>query len=336
MDSLTQALLGATTFALVKDAEIGKKSLLIGAVAGTLPDLDVFLYPFYHEVEFLAVHRGVSHSIGLAVLLSLALGEMFHRFYKKQHNRTRWYLGFFLAIMTHSLLDVCTTFGTKLLSPFSNHIFSTNNIHVIEPTYTLILGFGVVALLIRNQSTHRRQQIIRMTLFISTLFILWTFVSKEVARDKFTKSLHTQRIEYEKIMVSPTPLNSLLWHGIVKTKEGYYFGTYSLLDRRENIKFYFTPSDNIVIQNIEKNKLVKIFLNYTQDFPLIIRDSLGNIQIFAIKYGPINYIGDPQFVYPLSLNETELTNDKIFIDSDMDHKGPILSFRNLFDRISGI
>lgn len=336
MDSLTQALLGATTFALVKDAEIGKKSLLIGAVAGTLPDLDVFLYPFYHEVEFLAVHRGVSHSIGLAILLSVVLGEMFHRFYKRQHSRTSWNLAFFFALMTHSLLDACTTYGTRLLSPFSHHIFSTNNIHVIEPTYTLILGIGVVALLFKNPSKHRRLSIIRMTLFISTLFIFWTFVSKEVARDKFVEALNTQKIEYEKIMVSPTPLNSLLWHGIVKTKQGYYFGTYSLLDRRDQIKFYFTGSDNHLIPNIEENKLVGIYLDYTQDFPLIRKDSLGNIQIFAIKYGPINYLGDPQFIYPLSFNEAELTNDKIFIDNDTDHQGPILSFRNLFYRIKGI
>ena len=57
MDSLSQALLGATTFALVKDKEIGKKSLLIGAIAGTIPDLDVFLSPFFNEVAFLSVHR---------------------------------------------------------------------------------------------------------------------------------------------------------------------------------------------------------------------------------------------------------------------------------------
>lgn len=336
MDSLTQALLGATTFALVKDAEIGKKSLLIGAVAGTLPDLDVFLYPFYHEVEFLAVHRGVSHSIGLAILLTVVLGEIFHRFYKRQHSRTSWNLAFFLALMTHSLLDACTTYGTKLLSPFSKQIFSTNNIHVIEPTYTLILGIGVVALLFKNQLKHRRKRIIRMTFFISTLFIFWTFVSKEFAKDKFVEALNTQKIEYEKIMVSPTPFNSLLWHGIVKTKQGYYFGTYSHLDRRDLIKFYFVGSDNHVIPNIAGNRLVKFYLDYTQDFPLIIKDSLGNIQIFAIKYGPINYLDDPQFVYPLSFNEAELTNDKIFIDNDTEHKGPLLSFRNLFDRIKGI
>ena len=39
MDSLSQALLGAATFAIVKDKYIGKKSLIIGAIAGSLPDL---------------------------------------------------------------------------------------------------------------------------------------------------------------------------------------------------------------------------------------------------------------------------------------------------------
>ena len=83
MDSLTQGLLGAVTFAVVKEKEIGKKSLVIGAIAGTIPDLDVFLAPFFHDIEFLTIHRSVSHSIGLAAILSLVLGEIFYRRYQK-------------------------------------------------------------------------------------------------------------------------------------------------------------------------------------------------------------------------------------------------------------
>ncbi|MFT5245793.1 MAG: inner membrane protein, partial [Gammaproteobacteria bacterium] len=63
MDSITQGLLGALTFAAVKDKEIGKKSLLIGAIAGTIPDMDVFLSPLFSDVAFLTIHRSVSHSI---------------------------------------------------------------------------------------------------------------------------------------------------------------------------------------------------------------------------------------------------------------------------------
>ena len=336
MDSLTQGLLGAATFALVKDKEIGKKSLLIGAVAGTFPDLDVLLAPLFNEIEFLTVHRSVSHSVVLAILTSFLLGEIFHRIYKKRQTRQSWNLAFFLAIMTHSILDWCTTYGTKLLSPFSAHLFSTNNIHVFEPTYTLILLIGVTLLLLKKSTHTSRQKIINRTLTLSTIFILWTFISKGIANDNFVAELEKQNIEYDKLIVSPTPLNSILWHGIVKSSNGYYFGTYSLLDKRNKIDFHFIESHNEIIKDIKENRLVKYYLDYTQDFPLVKKDDLGNVQIYAIKYGPINYYGKPEFVYPLCLNSNELTDEKIKIDYSGKQRGPVKNYKNLFKRIRGI
>lgn len=336
MDSLTQGLLGAVTFAIIKDKEIGKKSLLIGAVAGTIPDLDVFLSPMFNDIEFLTVHRSVSHSLGLAIILSLLFGELFHRLYKSKHSRKGWNLAFFLALMTHSVLDWCTTYGTKLLSPFNGHVFSTNNIHVFEPTYTLILLIGVLVLLFKKQTKKKRQKTLKFTLGISIVFIMWTFISKAMANDTFVTELTNQNIKYEKLMVSPTPLNSVLWHGIAKAENGYYFGTYSLFDKRDDIEFHFEESANDIIKRIEENRLVKFYLEYTQGFPLVKIDENGDIKIYAIKYGPINYFGQPEFVYPLCLNENDLEDENISIDYSGTQRGPVKNYRNLIRRIKGI
>ncbi|MFZ1702821.1 MAG: metal-dependent hydrolase [Saprospiraceae bacterium] len=336
MDSLTQALLGATTFGFVLDKEIGKKSLWIGAFAGTIPDLDVFLAPFFHKVAFLSIHRGFSHSMFLAVLLSVVLGSIFYRYYQKKQPPRKWMLAFFLALFTHSLLDVCTTFGTRLLSPFSNLLFSTNNIHVFEPIYTLILLGGIIYLGAKNHSKEKRQKILFVTLFLSILYLSWTFVSKSIAQQHFETDLQKQGIFYDRLMLSPTPLNSFLWHGIIKTEHGYYFGTYSLFDKRKWIHFYYEKSDNEIINMVNKNKLINTFLNYTQDFPLIRLDSMGNVNIFAVKYGPVNYLGKPEFIYPLSFYQNKLEDEFIKIDVPDKQIGPVKSFRELFKRMKGI
>lgn len=336
MDSLTQALLGATTFAVVMDKEIGKKALIFGAIAGTIPDLDVFLSPLFNDIEFLTVHRSVSHSIILAVILSLLLGFIFHRIYKQEYLQIKWTFAFFLAIMTHSILDCFTTYGTKLLSPFSSHLFSTNNIHVIEPFYTLILLIGVLILLLKSQSINKRQLTINLTILISTLYMSWTFISKGIANQHFVSELNRQHINFEKFIVSPTPLNSLLWHGIAKTSSGYYFGTYSVFDKREDIVFSFEASAHELIKEIDKNRLIKFYLEYTQDFPLIKSDPDGETNIYAIKYGPINYFDSPEFVYPLTFNLNNLEDDSIKIDYSGKQRGPVKNYRNLFKRIRGI
>ena len=336
MDSLTQGVLGAATFAIIKDKDIGKKSVLIGAAAGTLPDLDVLLAPLFSDIEFLTVHRSVSHSIGLAVVLSLLLGELFYRMYKKKQSRRGWQLAFFLSIFTHSLLDWCTTYGTKLMSPFTDHLFSLNNIHVFEPVYTVTLLAGVVIYLVHTKESRHRIKSLHYALGISTCYLLMSIVSKQHAYCHFKSQLEKDNIEYEDILVSPTPLNILLWHGIVKQKDGYLFGTYTIFDKRDPVSFQYVESANEIIPKIEDNRLIKYYLDYTQDYPLVERDDDGNVKIYAIKYGPINYYGAPEFVYPLCFNEKELSEDKISIDYSGTQRGPVKNYRNLFRRVRGI
>lgn len=46
MDSLTQATLGAAVGEAVLGKKTGNKAAVIGAIIGTIPDLDVLLVPF--------------------------------------------------------------------------------------------------------------------------------------------------------------------------------------------------------------------------------------------------------------------------------------------------
>lgn len=329
MDSLTQGLLGAATFAVVKDKEIGKKSLLIGAIVGTIPDLDVLLSPLFNDIEFLTVHRSFSHSIGFAILLSLLLGEIFHRLYKNRHSRTKWQLAFFLATFTHSLLDWCTTYGTKLISPFDDHLFSLNSIHVFEPIYTGILLIGVLTHLIKK---NENKSLIN-ALILSTCYLIFGLISKNHAYYHFKSQLDKEKIAYDDVLVSPTPLNSFLWHGIAKEKNGYHFATYSIFDGTKDIKFQFVESDNEIVDKIKSSRLIKYYLDYTQEYPLIETDELGNTKIYAIKYGPINYYGEPEFVYPLTFNLNDLREDNIKIEYGGKQRGPVKDYKNLLNRI---
>lgn len=331
MDSLTQGLLGAATFALVKDKAIGKKSIVIGAIAGTIPDLDVLLLPFFNEVEFLTVHRSFSHSIGFAVLLSFLLGEIFYRFYEKKHSRRNWQFAFFIAVFTHSLLDWCTTYGTKLISPIDDHLFSLNCIHVFEPIYTGILLLGVIF----HIAQKRPSKTLRNAIIISSCYLAFGIISKNHAYYHFKNQLDKEKIAYNDILVSPTPLNSLLWHGIAKTNEGYHLSTYSFFDGTKDVKFKFIKSNNEIISQIKDNRLIRYYLDYAQDYPLIETDEKGNTKIYAIKYGPINYIGEPEFVYPLTFNINNLNDKSIKIDHGGTHRGPVKNYSNLIKRIFG-
>ena len=74
MDSLTQAVLGAAVGEAVAGRRVGRRALAVGALAGTLPDLDVLASAVLSEPAMLHFHRGPTHSLLFAFAAAPALG----------------------------------------------------------------------------------------------------------------------------------------------------------------------------------------------------------------------------------------------------------------------
>jgi inner membrane protein len=63
MDSLTQIVLGAAVGEVVLGRKVGNKAILWGAIAGTIPDLDVLARSLFDPLRANELHRGFTHSI---------------------------------------------------------------------------------------------------------------------------------------------------------------------------------------------------------------------------------------------------------------------------------
>ncbi|MDZ7846925.1 MAG: metal-dependent hydrolase [Owenweeksia sp.] len=115
MDSLSQIVLGAGVAEVILGRKAGNRAPLWGAIAGTIPDLDVIPAQWMNTVEALAFHRGISHSLLFSVVLAPLLGWLVYRLYRKRFGRLReWTLLFFMVLFTHALLDCFTTWGVQL------------------------------------------------------------------------------------------------------------------------------------------------------------------------------------------------------------------------------
>ena len=80
MDSLTQIILGAAVGEAVLGKKIGNKAMLYGAIAGTIPDLDVLSTFFTDKVTALEIHRGFTHSILFSALFAPILAFIVVKF----------------------------------------------------------------------------------------------------------------------------------------------------------------------------------------------------------------------------------------------------------------
>lgn len=328
MDSLTQFALGSIVgCAALKDTS--KKTILIGGLVATIPDLDVFLKPFYADGNFVVVHRSFSHSLLCATLLSGILAKLT----LKKYSFQRRFLFFFLVLFTHALLDCCTTYGTQLFWPFDRQLISFNNIHVIEPIYTLslLIPLGIITFFQKENS--KKLSIIYLSLLLSTAYLGWTFCSKTMAKKAILTNLQTQAIDYDNVLITPTPFNSFLWKAIIKKDSLYHFGSYSIFDQEAPIRFYKKTHQPQLLNAIANYCDVQTMLRHCDGFPFVEGDE-EKINIYAVKFGPANYAGRPIFIMPFQAKKlgTDVYEFQI-IDNRFDNKNVKMFNQELWQRI---
>ena len=86
MDSLSQIVLGAAVGEVVLGRRIGNRAMIWGAVAGTVPDMDVLGKYVLSELDNLGFHRGISHSLLFSVLGSFVFGWLTDRLYRSPYH----------------------------------------------------------------------------------------------------------------------------------------------------------------------------------------------------------------------------------------------------------
>jgi len=238
MDSLTQAALGAAVGHACWHRQLGRPALLWGAALGVLPDLDVLLYPLMDNIQKLYWHRGISHSLLFALTGSLLIGWLLRQTrWKEKLNLQRAAAGIFFVLLTHYAIDVFNLYGTQLLAPFSRHGFQLGNMFIIDPLYTLPLLAGVVIAGFRRGRPGWKAN--RLGLILSSCYVLFSLGSHAYAHHTFQRQLAAQNIEVQASLTGATPMNTLLWRHVARTRDSIFIGYYSLLADRPRQKIHF-------------------------------------------------------------------------------------------------
>ncbi len=144
MDPLTHVAAGVVCSQLVTSPSRWWAALA-GALFAVLPDIDYF-YIFWDRLSFIRYHRGFTHSLVALPLFALA-GALIG----KALGGRRWFRPLFITglivLASHLLLDLATSYGTQVLSPFSRRRFSLDWVFIIDPYVTLLLVAGAISAL---------------------------------------------------------------------------------------------------------------------------------------------------------------------------------------------
>src|SRR6056297_1337464 len=259
MDLVTQTVLGGAVGEMVLGKKAGNKAIMWGAVGGLIPDLDIFVTPFFSEVDGLFVHRGFSHAIIFAFLLAPLLGWLIHRIHKKNTDiqLREWIFLIFWAALTHPILDYLTIYGTGAFLPFSDYRVEFGTIAIVDIFYTVPFIIILLTILFIKRTSVLRRQLILGLVFLTSFYLLGTVVNKLHVNSVFKSALAEQKITYSRYKTAPLPLTNFLWMSLAETDSGYYMALYSNFDKQIPKDFEFIPRNQILLENIKENKTLQ-------------------------------------------------------------------------------
>ena len=270
MDSISQIALGASIGVAVmgRRAPVWRAALW-GGLAGTLPDLDVVI-DYGDPIRNMTLHRAETHALFWLTLFAPVWAGLVSMVQRDAQYRW-WLLAMWLALVTHPLLDSMTVYGTQLALPFTQHPYGVASIFIIDPLYTLPLLLGLLVAFWRGRAgggtvtggalgaggtaratdaVGRARAVARVApaggparravlwgLALSTAYLGWSAGAQAHVQRLAQRSLADAGITVERLLVTPAPLNTVLWRVLAMTPDGYAEGFHSLLDTPGPIRF---------------------------------------------------------------------------------------------------
>ncbi|RPI12878.1 MAG: metal-dependent hydrolase [Lysobacterales bacterium] len=259
--------LGAAVGTAVLGRRIGPRAALWGAAFGTLPDLDV-LVSHGDPVRDFTFHRGVSHSFFWLTVASPFLAALAATVERKSGAGFRsWLLLAWLALVTHPMLDAFTVYGTQLLLPFSDHPFGIGSVFIIDPLYTVPLLVGLATwLVLRRRDPVRAGRWNAAGLVASTLYLGWTVAAQSHVESLVHRTAAAASHDHDRVLVTPTPFNTLLWRVVVMDETGYREGFRSLLDERDTVTLQFHATEPRLLDDVRDDWSVQRLAWFSKGF----------------------------------------------------------------------
>ncbi|NUM35296.1 MAG: metal-dependent hydrolase [Candidatus Brocadiae bacterium] len=230
MDTITQIALGATIAEAGFREKLGVKGIIFGGICGLLPDLDIVVR-LQSEWAYLQYHRGISHSVFFLTLIAPMMGYLGYRYLGKKSNFTLWTALAFLALVTHPILDLFTSYGTQLLAPWTWEKLAIDAIPIIDFFYTVPLFLVLLSGSMHFFSYKFRRNFALAVLFITSSYIGCGYLQAQKAISIAKNQLIPDNIKIEKIRAVPSLLNIFLWRVVVQDDQtNFHVGFISTLN----------------------------------------------------------------------------------------------------------
>ncbi len=286
MDSLTHIVIGGAIGELTLGKKLGNKAIFVGAIANTIPDLDVFTTQFASSPEMaLHMHRGYTHAFFTHPFMALPFAYLTYHIFKKEISLLKWFLFYVFSFIIHVLLDGCTTYGTQMLLPFTNKLISWNNLSVVDPLFTIPVLLFFIAVWFFKKENNFRRKIAAISLVLSMIYLGTSTMNKFNSIKVFKENLQQQNIQYTQFSTTPTMFTSWLWNLIAYNDSTMYLGEYSIFQKTKKVDFIEIKRNVDLLKPIKESKAVQTAIWFSQGNYFVEKGQADTLNFYISKWG---------------------------------------------------
>jgi inner membrane protein len=337
MDSVSHIVIGAAIGETLLGKKIGRWGMLLGAIAKSVPDFDLFYTGLSDPRAYMCDHRAHTHSLFIEALYAIPLAWLLMKMFKDKVSFKRMLLFLLACLWSHSLLDWCTNFGTQLLLPFTNENYSLNTLAIVDLLFTVPMLLLVLMALFYKKNGARRYRLAQAALVYCCVYLGLTFINKARAESIVSESLAKNNIPVSTHLTNPTMLNNVLWYAAGSNDSTVFVGELSLLHTQNPITWHSYPRNQHLMQQCKSQKDVAI-LRWFSDPYTIAQANGDTLNMYAVKFGRTNMQENElqkTFVFHYKLyqqNGKEMMGMEQANEKNMDFKE---NFKDLWERICG-
>jgi inner membrane protein len=304
MDSLTHITLGACAGEILLGKKLGKKALFWGALSQSLPDIDTMSSLFLPADQVFLFHRGITHSFLFAVVAGICIALAVRQIHRK-HDISLPFLVFFFCfqLVLHDMLDVCNSYGTGLLEPFSHRRFSVHLLFVADPLFTISLLVATLVLIFKRSNYKYRVRWALGAIGISLLYLCFGGINKVIINNRAEASFEARHITRNGYFTTPAPFTCMLWYVVAAADSGYYTGYSSVWDNaRQPIDYEMHPETDALLKRAPDKKILHHLLAFADGYYTVTKTDttfyfnilrFGQVQGWRVSNAPF------VFSYPL-------------------------------------
>ncbi|MEQ8303052.1 MAG: metal-dependent hydrolase [Cyclobacteriaceae bacterium] len=335
MDSLTHLALGACIGEIYAGKSLGKKALVVGAVAQSIPDIDFVASFWLSPAADLIAHRGITHSLLFVLLLAYPLAWALKRFrWLSKIGISQLASLLLLQMMVHLFLDAFNAYGTAWFAPFDSSRISFHALFVADPFFSVPLGVTALLLSIWRDNKTSRTKWALSAISISLIYLGYALFNKLSVSNKVENELNRQQISHSRYFTTPTPGNTWLWYAVAEKEDGFHIGYSSVFDSNNTIDFQFFPRNAHALDSISDHESLQHLKQFSEGY-YVVSQYEDQLVFNDLRFGQMLGWKDPRSPFVFYYYLEHPNDNELLIQRGRFAKWDIEAVKSFLARIGG-